>query len=128
MSKKRISRIEFAQVQYAFSLNYTVDEPITVNGIFPNDDVLSLMAHCPNNEIAFVFSDRGDETPRYRLCKGTRNSVTVPAEHDDFLMWHTHPGGTRYPSDADMGLFDRNENQKSSVIYPAGSNRFKFKR
>jgi hypothetical protein len=58
------------------------------------------------------------------LYSGEIDSVQVPISADEMLIYHTHPGGTAYASDADQkflqNLIDVGSPQRSSQIVPVG--------
>ena len=67
---------------------------------------------------------------QYYLYSGTVSSVRVPIANDIMLINHTHPGGTAYPSSADMLWLQRFQQlgspQRSSEIIPIGKENIRF--
>lgn len=63
---------------------------------------------------------------QYSLYSGEIASVRVPVSADTILIYHTHPGGTRWPSSADEALLELFESagspMRSSVVIPVGRN------
>jgi len=66
----------------------------------------------------------------YTLYSGSASSVSVPIGPNSFLVNHTHPGGTPYPSTFDIDYLLRTQRlgspQKSSVILPTGGQPVRF--
>jgi hypothetical protein len=63
---------------------------------------------------------------QYYLFSGAKGSVEVPLAADQMLIYHTHPGGTAFASQADMNLLQAlkaiGSPQRSSQIVPVGKN------
>jgi hypothetical protein len=61
---------------------------------------------------------------QYYLYSGERAAVEVPISADEMLIYHTHPGGTSFASQADMDVLDllklAGSPQRSSQIVPVG--------
>jgi hypothetical protein len=61
----------------------------------------------------------------YYLHSGTVGRVAVPIEADNILIYHTHPGGARTPSDGDLAVLqayiDAGSPMRSSKIISSGS-------
>ena len=67
---------------------------------------------------------------QYYLYSGTTGVVEVPVGADQMLIYHTHPGGTPFASQADMDLLDLLKSvgspQRSSQIVPVGKPPVRF--
>jgi len=67
---------------------------------------------------------------QYYLYSGTTGAVEVPVGADQMLIYHTHPGGTPFASQADMDLLDLlkafGSPQRSSQIVPVGKPPVRF--
>jgi hypothetical protein len=67
---------------------------------------------------------------QYILYSGTANQVTVPLDPKNIVIGHTHPGGSDYPSMADLRLISAlsqlGSPQRTSAIYPNGKQTVKF--
>ncbi|MEX3101895.1 MULTISPECIES: hypothetical protein [unclassified Streptomyces] len=63
---------------------------------------------------------------QYSLYSGVGNRVEIPITSDRILIYHTHPRGTRSPSDSDqriLALFEQvGSPMRSSRIVPVGHN------
>lgn len=66
----------------------------------------------------------------YTLYSGTRSAVSVPLGAGEFLINHTHPGGTTAPSIFDINYLRQAQimgsPQKSSAIIPVGNPTTRF--
>jgi hypothetical protein len=67
---------------------------------------------------------------QYRLYSGTRAAVEVPVSANEMLIYHTHPGGTSFASQADMDVLEllklAGSPQRSSQIVPVGKEVVRF--
>lgn len=67
---------------------------------------------------------------QYYLFSGTSAGVRVPVAADQMLIYHTHPGGTPFASQADMDLLGflkaAGSPQRSSQIVPVGKDVIRF--
>jgi hypothetical protein len=63
---------------------------------------------------------------QYFLYSGEVAAVRVPVSADTILIYHTRPGGTRWPSSADKALLELFESagspMRSSMVIPVGRN------
>jgi hypothetical protein len=66
----------------------------------------------------------------YILYSGTINTLSIPANQNEYLVCHTHPMGTESPSIFDIQYLVNSEKmgsiQRSSVIYPIDFPSFRF--
>jgi hypothetical protein len=67
---------------------------------------------------------------QYRLYSGVRGQVDVPLRNDSILIYHTHPQGRAYASEADRNLMrylrEIGSPQRSSQIVPVGGQVVRF--
>lgn len=74
--------------------------------------------------------NEGGGSGQYFLHSGNKGSVSMPLEGDRMVIYHTHPGGTAYASQADMDMLKLFQQvgspQKSSQIVPVGKDVVRF--
>ncbi|OQS43057.1 hypothetical protein, partial [Chromobacterium haemolyticum] len=67
---------------------------------------------------------------QYYLYSGERGAVEVPISANEMLIYHTHPGGTAFASQADMDVLNllklAGSPQRSSQIVPVGKDVVRF--
>lgn len=67
---------------------------------------------------------------QYYLFSGEQAAVDIPLQADSMLIYHTHPFGTPWASEADMNLMkylqDIGSPQRTSQIVPVGKDVIEF--
>jgi hypothetical protein len=74
--------------------------------------------------------NQGGGGGQYFLHSGTKGTVSIPLEADRMVIYHTHPSGTAFASQADMDMLKLFQQvgspQRSSQIVPVGKDVVRF--
>ncbi len=83
-----------------------------------------LMEKYTDREFALVYSHNPETNKGFHYLYSGVDNVNLNLGKNEYLLWHTRPGGTMLPSD--MGIFTFNLLQKQSIIFPRYKPRFTF--
>jgi RHS repeat-associated protein len=93
---------------------------VRTGGYIPESQARSLFSLYPDNEFALIYQHNpATNKGSHFLYRGKPRTINIPEPTSNtYLIWHLHPGGTPFASEADYLWLMNQPKQFKSIIYP----------